>query len=87
MNFIVFLPIYVYVYLKKNKDFKDSQIAMNESLWEGRYMKLASIRNMAPPIGIKLVHETRTLSIKKYGPITDIIATLAQMFVSNILKI
>ena len=61
-------------------------MAMNESLQEGRRPELASIRNIALPAGIKLAHELRTLSIKKHGPVTDIIVTLARISVSNILK-
>ena len=69
--------IYVYVYFKKKyKDFKSFKIIMNEFLWEGRHPKLASIRNMAPPTDIKLAHKIRTLSIKKYDPITGIIVIL-----------
>ena len=50
---------------------------MNESLRKDRHLELASTRNMTPPTGIKLAHETRTLSIKKHSPITDIIMILA----------
>ena len=61
-------------------------MAMNEFLREGRYPELASTRNMALPAGIKLAHELRTLSIKKYGHITGIIVTLARMSVSSVFK-
>ena len=76
----------MYALRKRYNDFKGSQIAMNESLREGRHPELASTRNMALPADIKLAHELRTLSIKKYGPVTGIIMTLAQISVSNILK-
>ena len=62
---------------KRNNDFKGSQIAINESLWEDRHPELTSIRNMAPLMGIKLAYEARILLIKKYGPVTGIIMTLA----------
>ena len=77
MNFIIFSSMYMYVLRKRYKDFKSSQIAMNESLRKGRHLELVSIRNMAPPTDIKLAYETRTLSIKKYYPVTDIIVILA----------
>ena len=76
----------MYALRKRYNDFKDSQMAMNESLREDRHLKLASTRNMALPAGIKLAHELRTLSIKKYGPVMGIIVTLARMSVSNVLK-
>ena len=82
-----YFSIYVYVCFKKRyNDFKGSQMAMNESLREGRHPELASTRNMALPAGIKLAHELRTLSIKKHGPVTGIIVTLARISVSNVLK-
>ena len=59
---------------------------MNESLQEVRHLELASTQNMALSVDIKLVHETRTLSIKKHGPVIGIIVTLARISVSNILK-
>ena len=61
-------------------------MAMNEFFREDRHSELVSIRNMILPAGIKLTHELRTLSIKKYGPVTGIIMILARMSVSNILK-
>ena len=61
-------------------------MAMNESLQEGRRPELASIRNIALPAGIKLTHELRTLSIKKYDPVMGIIVILARISESNILK-
>ena len=76
----------MYALRKRYNDFKGSQMAMNESLREDRHPELASTRNMALPAGIKLAHELRTLSIKKYDPVTDIIVTLARISVSNILK-
>ena len=86
-EFHYFFPsMYTYVLRKKYKDFKGSQIAMNESLWEGRYLKLASTRNMTLPTDIKLAYEIRTLSIKKYDPVMGIIVILTRISVSNILK-
>ena len=79
--------MYTYVLRKRYKDFKYSQIAMNESFWEGRHPELASTWNMALPVSIKLAHETRTLSIKKYDPVTGIIVTLSWISGSNILKL
>ena len=76
----------MYALRKRYNDFKGSQMAMNESLREGRHPELASTRNMALPAGIKLAHELRTLSIKKHGPVTGIIVTLARISVSNVLK-
>ena len=76
----------MYVLRKRYKDFKNSQITMNESLQKDRHPELASTRNMAPPTGIKLAYEIRILSIKKYSPVMDIIVILARMSVSNILK-
>ena len=67
----------MYVLRKRYKDFKGSQIAMNESFQKGRHLELASTRNMILPAGIKLAHELRTLSIKKYDPVMGIIVTLA----------
>ena len=86
MNFIIFSSMYMYALRKRYNDFKGSQMAMNESLREGRHPELASTWNMALPAGIKLAHELRTLSIKKHGPVTGIIVTLARISVSNILK-
>ena len=57
MNFIIFLSMYMYVLRKIYEDFKDSQIAINESLREDRYMELASIRTQALLVVIKLAYE------------------------------
>ena len=77
--------MYMYVLRKRYKDFKDSQIVMNESLQKNRHLELASTRNMIPSVDIKLAHKIRTLSIKKHDPVTGIIVTLARISVSNIL--
>ena len=66
-EFYYFSSMYMYVLRKKRyKDFKGSQIAMNEFLWKDRHPELTSTWNMALPVGIKLTHESRTLSIKKH---------------------
>ena len=85
-EFYYFLFMYMYVLRKRYKDFKGSQIAMNESVQEGRYSELASTQNMIPPTGIKLAHEIKTLSIKKHDTVTGIIVTLVRISVSNIFK-
>ena len=69
--------MYMYILRKRCKDFKSSQIAMNKFLWKDRHPELASTQNIAPPTGIKLAYEIRTLAIKKYGPVTGIIVILA----------
>ena len=76
----------MYILRKRYKDFKDSQIAMNESLRKDRHPELTSTRNITPPMDIKLAYEIKTLSIKKYGHVTSIIVTLARISLSNILK-
>ena len=69
--------MYIYILRKRCKNFKGSQIAMNEFFREGRHPELASTRNMALPAGIKLAYELRTLLIKKHDPVTGIIVILA----------
>ena len=76
----------MYVLRKRYKNFKVSQIAMNEFLLEGRQSELASTQNMVLPMGIKLAHEIRTLSIKKHDPVIGIIVTLVRMSRSNVSK-
>ena len=76
----------MYALRKRYNDFKGSQMAMNEFLRKDRHPELASTRNMALPVGIKLAHELRTLSIKKHVSVTGIIVTLARISVSNVLK-
>ena len=58
MNFIVFPSMYMYVLRKRYKDFKNSQIDMNEFFRKGRHPELASIKTQALPVGIKLAYET-----------------------------
>ena len=74
---MIFSSLYMYILEKRYQDIKGSQIAMNEFLWEGRHPKLASIRNMASSMGIKLAYETKILSTKKHDPVIGIIVTLA----------
>ena len=73
MNFMIFPPIYMYILRKKIKGF---EIAMNNFFQKSPYLELASTKNMAPPMGTKLIYETRIPSIKKYDPIMGIIVTL-----------
>ena len=62
---ILLFSIYVYICFKKRyKDFKGSQIAMNEFLWEGRHQELASIRTQALPAGIKLAYKILTYRLR-----------------------
>ena len=55
-KFYDFSPMYMYILRKKYKDFKGSQIAINESPQKSRHPELASIRTQALPVGIKLVY-------------------------------
>ena len=69
-EFHCFFPsMYTYVLRKWSKDFKGSQISMNEFLQKDRHSELASTQNMTLPVGIKLAYELKTLSIKKHGPV------------------
>ena len=59
---------------------------MNEFLQKRQHPEIVSTRNIVLPTSIKLVHEIRTLSIKKHNPVMGIIVTLTRISVSNILK-